>query len=136
MDFRFPTMLYRFPAQGVDVHELQDENMRLWPFDTRTVSDDDGLSGAIASGWATTPAGARRAHFEAEAKRAAEAAALVAAGEKASDSTPNDNEPPSRAELEAKATELNIAFDRRMSDKTLAKKIGEALAAAEAAAQA
>lgn len=38
-----------------------------------------------------------------------------------------DNAPPTRAEMEAKATELGIKFDGRSSDKTLLAKIEEAL---------
>lgn len=37
--------------------------------------------------------------------------------------------PPTRAELDAKATELGIKFDGRMSDKTIADKIAENLKA-------
>ena len=39
----------------------------------------------------------------------------------------NDDAAPTRAELEQKATELGIKFDGRTADKTLAKKIEEAL---------
>lgn len=38
-----------------------------------------------------------------------------------------DSAPPTRAELEAKATELGLKFDGRTSDKTLATKIQSAL---------
>jgi len=40
---------------------------------------------------------------------------------------PADDAPPTRAELEAKATELGIHFDGRLKDKTLADKIAVAL---------
>lgn len=40
-----------------------------------------------------------------------------------------DNAPPTRAELEQKAKELNIKFDKNTKDETLAKKIAEALGA-------
>lgn len=40
---------------------------------------------------------------------------------------PEDDAPPTRAELEAKCTELGLKFDRRMSDKTLSKLIDKAL---------
>ena len=39
----------------------------------------------------------------------------------------DENAPPSREEIEAKCTELGIAFDGRMKDATLLKKIEEAL---------
>jgi len=38
-----------------------------------------------------------------------------------------DDAPPTRAELEAKATELGIKFDRRLGDKRLAELIREHL---------
>lgn len=41
--------------------------------------------------------------------------------------TPSDDEAPTRAELEAKATELGIEFTEGTRDKTLAKKIAEKL---------
>ena len=39
----------------------------------------------------------------------------------------DDNAPPTRAELQAKATELGIKFDGRTSDKTLLAKIDAAM---------
>ena len=45
-----------------------------------------------------------------------------------SDPVLDDNAPPTRAELEAKATELGIKFDGRYSDKKIAQMIDEALA--------
>ncbi|WP_097303826.1 hypothetical protein [Pseudomonas chlororaphis] len=39
----------------------------------------------------------------------------------------DDNEPPTREELEAKAAELEIRFDGRTTDKSLAEKIEQAL---------
>lgn len=76
-------------------------------FDTLTVDADD-VEGALADGWhLTTPE------------------ALAASKAKASD----DNAPPTRDELEAKAEELGIAFDGRVSNKTLAGKIADALKA-------
>lgn len=41
----------------------------------------------------------------------------------------NDDAPPTREELEAKAKELNIEFDGRTSDKKLLAKINEAMQA-------
>jgi hypothetical protein len=40
----------------------------------------------------------------------------------------DDNAPPTREELEAKATELGLKFDGRFSDKKIAQMIDEALA--------
>ncbi|MEY4761252.1 MAG: hypothetical protein RLZZ200_1108 [Pseudomonadota bacterium] len=43
--------------------------------------------------------------------------------------TPADDKPPTRAELEQKATELGIKFDKKTKDEDLAKKIAGALGA-------
>jgi hypothetical protein len=42
---------------------------------------------------------------------------------------PLNDAPPTRKELEQKATELNIKFDKKMSDEVLSKKISDALGA-------
>lgn len=67
--------------------------------------DSSALGKLLAEGWfATLP--------EAIEGKAAEA---------------EDNAAPTRAELEAKATELDIAFDGRTTDKRLGEKIAAAL---------
>jgi hypothetical protein len=40
---------------------------------------------------------------------------------------PEDNAPPTRAELEAKARELGLKFDGRTSDRTLLRRITQAI---------
>jgi hypothetical protein len=40
---------------------------------------------------------------------------------------PEDNAPPTRAELETKARELGLKFDGRTSDKTLLRRITQAI---------
>lgn len=92
----FPKMLYRFPAQGVDPHALQDGN-----YDTRVVQSAEEQGNAV--GWFPSPQ-------EAKNPPAAE-----------------DNSPPTRAELEAKANELGIEFDGRTSDKKLYERIMDRL---------
>ena len=47
-----------------------------------------------------------------------------------SEVSPDDDAPPTRDELEAKARELGVKFDGRTSDKTLLSKIEAALAGA------
>ena len=42
---------------------------------------------------------------------------------------PPDVSPPTREELEQKAKELNIKFDKKMSDEVLSKKIADAVGA-------
>jgi hypothetical protein len=49
------------------------------------------------------------------------------AGKSAVVDVPADNKPPTRAELEHKAKELNIKFDKKVTDKDLADKITAAL---------
>lgn len=69
-------------------------------FDTLIVHDETEKDAAFAAGWRATPA---------------EAAAKAP--------IPDDDAPATRAELEAKARELGIAFDGRTSDAKLAAKI-------------
>lgn len=109
---RFPLMLVRFPARTSDAAQLQDGR-----YDTTVVHSED----EIQAGWYETAALARQAHDEDEA-------AIEAAGMKAADVS-DDELPATRAELEQKATELGVTFDGRTSDKTLARKIGEAIKA-------
>lgn len=54
-------------------------------------------------------------------------ALAAAAGPAESDDVPADDAPVTRAELEAKATELGLKFDGRTSDAKLLAKIDEAL---------
>lgn len=93
-----PTMLYKTPGPH-DIHGGK--------FDYIIVDSDDeqALGDAIRSGWRLTTA-----------------AALELAAEAA-----NDNAPPTREELEAKATELGLKFDGRTSDKKLGELISTAL---------
>ena len=79
----------------------------------------------VAEGWCTSKADALAP------KPAAKPAGSVAAADApAVDDLPvavDDDAPPTRAELEAKAAELGIKVDKRWSDKTLAERIDEAL---------
>lgn len=73
------------------------------------VQDKDELDLALSGGWfATLPEAIAGEHDEVE-----------------------DNSSPTRAELEAKATELGIKFDGRTTDKSLADKIETALSEQE-----
>ena len=73
-------------------------------YDYRSVIDEAGMAAALADGWHTSLSEAVHPVHEAD-----------------------DNAPPTREELEAKATELGIKFDGRTSDKSLAAKIQSAL---------
>ena len=82
-------------------------------FNYKPVTDEQGLTDALADGWFVSFEDAVTPKLEA----------------KATDPV-NDNAPPTRAELEAKATELGLKFDGRTGDKTLAERIEAALAGA------
>lgn len=74
---------------------------------TRIVLDMDTFQAAIADGWFEQP------------WEAAEAAKVKEA--------PKDDAPPTRAELEQKATELGLKFDGRTTDRKLSELIAEKL---------
>jgi hypothetical protein len=67
-------------------------------------------------------------HSEAEQVEAlADGWGFVAHAEPAKPAEPADDAPPTRAELEAKATELGVKFDGRWGDKRLSDAIAAAL---------
>jgi hypothetical protein len=73
----------------------------------------------LAQGWSTSADQAiERANAPAPAP--VPAPVLVTA-------VPEDNAPPTRAELEAKATELGLKFDGRTSNRTLLRRITQAI---------
>lgn len=82
-------------------------------FNYKPVADADGFDAAVADGWHASLEQAVAPKLEAKATEPA-----------------NDNAPPTRAELEAKATELGLKFDGRTGDKTLSERIEAALAGA------
>lgn len=96
------------------------------------VVDDEKLEEALADGWhLTTPeakaaldeklkADAKAAEELADAKRLADAKALIEA---------NGAGGPTRAELEQKAADLGLDYDKRLGDKKLAALIDEKLKA-------
>lgn len=99
MSDEFPKMLFK--AGGSE--ELHGGN-----FHTFIAQDEQDEAAALADGWhLTTP----------------EAVAAVSK----SAATEDDEAPPTRAELEAKATELGIKFDGRTTDAKLGEKIAAAL---------
>ena len=87
----------------------------------------------VAEGWSTSkadalapkPAGAKPADAKPPVPVAAAPAVAVAP---ALDVSVDDDAPPTRAELEAKAAELGIKVDKRWSDKTLGERIESLLA--------
>lgn len=92
-------MVYKYPG----LHQLQDGK-----YDYLIVEDED-VEGALADGWHRTAAEAKAATVE-----------YV---------LPKDPEPPTRAELEQKATEMGLKFDGRWGDKKLTDAIADALKA-------
>lgn len=110
---RFPKMLYRFPGTGGDAVALQDGTYSLLQVD-----DEEAHDAALAEGWSESAADAR----------AAGTPPIAAALEPQSPTTSADDiAPPTRAELEAKATELSISFRSNTSDKALSDRIAAAL---------
>lgn len=84
-------------------------------YSTVTINDQADLDAALAAGCVTHP------------DLIEQAPAADKAGKPATD----DNAPPTRAEMEAKATELGIEFTGRTSDKKLLGLIDAALASKE-----
>lgn len=107
MDNSYPQMIYQ--AGGTEQHHGGN-------FATRIVHDDDELAAALADGWSLTTGEALDA---VKVPVLAPAAAVV---------VPADDAPPTRAELEAKATELGLDFSPRIGDVKLAERIAAALA--------
>ena len=79
-------------------------------FDYKRIINEGQLAAALADGWFLTL-------VEATQPAAADLAEVA----------PNDDAPPTREELEAKARELGVKFDGRTSDKALAAKIQSTL---------
>jgi hypothetical protein len=98
----FPRMVYR--AGGT-------EEIHGGRFATLIVNDQDELDAALADGWHLTTPDAKAATEKPAARQALD-----------------DNAPPTRAELEAKAAELGIDFSPRIGDAKLAERIDAALA--------
>jgi len=84
---------------------------------SQLVQSDAALAAALAAGW-------HRTLPEAYAAHAAPTRILAAVDE---DQTYDDEAPPTREEMIAKAAELGMAVDKRWSDKTLATRILEAM---------
>ena len=102
----FPAIVYRCPGPHWGPHGTT--------YDTLAVEDATAFDAALSGGWLPT------------LQDAAETAAglRVEAPE-----APADDAPPTRAEMEAKASELGIKFDGRTTDARLLAKITDALRA-------
>ncbi len=106
--------MQRFPQGLFKPGDLPLAGLKLACLEVR---NEEELAAALADGWFEDPT-------EADAARPPEPAAETVeanAGEQS-------NKPPTRAELEQKATELGIPFKPQTSDKKLAEAIAAKLA--------
>lgn len=102
----FPTIVYKTPGPY---------SGNGFTYATLGVKDADALKSALAAGWHRT---------------LPEAAAPKAKPVVVAPVVPDDDAPPTRAELEVKASDLGIRFDGRTPDATLARKIADAIGGA------
>lgn len=93
-------------------------------FDLLTVQTVEELSQKLSEGWFLNHGDA----IAASKSKGFAAIPVSKAVEPVSEPSVDDNAPPTRQELEAKADELGIKFDGRYSDKRIAQLIDEALA--------
>ena len=84
------------------------------------IIDSENVEEALADGWHRTTGEAQAAHDAERAALVPQPEALAPADEIA---------PPTRAELEAKAAELSITYDKRLGDKKLQALIEDKLKA-------
>jgi hypothetical protein len=110
----FPTIVYRCPGPHWGPPGTT--------YQSSGVADQAALDKALSEGWYATLVEAVEAFLNPAPARVAIVSEPL-----------EDDAPPTRDEMMAKAAEIGLAVDRRWSDKTLANKIIEALEAAEAA---
>lgn len=104
-----------FPAL---VYKAEGRYFRLnGTYDFESVKNAEELAEKLKNGW-----------FENLEAAIAERTAVSEHKKAVSEPVPDDFAPPTRQELETKATELGIKFDGRFSDKKIAQLIDEALA--------
>ena len=110
------TMVYRSPA--TKPHTTCVDRKTGQTYETKVVDAEPAEEGgkseldqALESGWYGSPAEAIDA----------------ATGKVEPEPAVDFNAPPTRAELEQKASELGVVFDDKMKDKTLSKKINQVI---------
>lgn len=110
----FPAMLYKVGGK---------EEIHGGMYTSLIVQDADELEAALADGWAesTPDALAIAADSSIKEANAVEQRAIADIG------TTSDDAPPTRSELEQKATELGIKVDARWGDKRLSDEIAAKL---------
>lgn len=99
----FPSLVYKCPGP----HECSGGT-----YDHLSIGDAQALDVALASGWYTT---------------LPDAISPPAIAPPDDEPLPDDNAPPTRVEMEAKAAELGLKFDGRTGNTKLGKMIAEAL---------
>ena len=122
----FPSIVYRSPGAHFG------PNGKTYSY--RGVADEDEMARALADGWfATLPDACSPPQKPVEPVEAPIAAAPAAKSASDADEAPvpADDAPPTRAELKAKAAELGLEFDGRISDAKLIALIDAAVAAKE-----
>lgn len=107
----FPTCVYKKSRQHPDFGK---------PFILKRVQTPQEKSDALANGWFATVK-------EALSGKSKQVQAAQPVKPVESTPVPDDNAPPTRVELEAKAKELGIDFDGRTSDAGLLRKIDHKL---------
>jgi hypothetical protein len=100
----FPALVYKVPGKYVRPHGT---------YDFTGVNNAEELQSKLKEGWFCSLSEAI------EPKKETRVAATIET---------DDTAPPTRQELEEKATELGIKFDGRFSDKKIAQLIDETLA--------
>jgi len=103
----FPTIFYRSPGSNQG-------NGHTW--DSIGVPDAAAAADLLAQGWVSTYADLVEPKLEAKATEL--------------ETVTSDNAPPTRAEIEAKATDLGIKFKPTTTDRDILAKITAALAGA------
>jgi hypothetical protein len=107
---QFPTILYRCPGPWLGGG---------YSFATRPANDEAEYDAAVSDGWhPTVPLAVEAWRKPVQVQPQPQPAPV---------SVPDDDAPPTRAEIEAKCAELGIAVHHKHSDSTLLRKIEEAL---------
>jgi len=103
----FPSLVYKAEGKYIRPHGT---------YDFTGVNNQEELDAKLKEGW-----------FKSLEDAIAGKSAISKAVKAVSEPVLDDNAPPTREELETKATELGIKFDGRFSDKKIAQLIDEAL---------
>lgn len=119
---KFPKMVYKAPGS----HEIHGHLLSF-----ATTENEKDLAAAKTAGWFETTPEAVEAYAEQQRaeseRRAAEANARAQAAANAGSTSPQ----PTRAEMEVKAKELGVAFNKNTTDAALLKAINDKLAGSQ-----